>query len=390
VGLAGADQLTLTNDKHEQVDIDPGNRRRPPQKEIKVLQKPTIRLALKLAAAVSAAGLAILAFREYQPNYQGKRLSSWIDELSQPKGAEEDLAQAQWRWQTLSNVVRALGPRALPCAIRWIRDRPRGTMLDNLKWQIEQASGGRIRMASRRDRSNDGMLIFELLGTNGAPAIPGLARLLAGENTCGLAAQCLAFVGTASVLALSNAVQAGSSSVRCQAIEALGEIGPAAEPAMPLFIQVGGAVSPEAVPALRVLAEVATNGASLLPLFKQRLTNPTTAPGAAYGLVRLGEPGLAVLLQACTNDQTIIRAAAEAALDPGIRDYVTGKASRHFYVRSRRFDRGLNSRMLAIASPHRSQSEAENMRSILEPYATNSDASVRTQALAALRFFERK
>jgi hypothetical protein len=88
-----------------------------------VLKKSRIRFVLAVLVAVALLGLALLALRPREPAYHGKRLSAWIEDLSEPQRSMETLANVELRWQKLTNVVRVLGTETLPSAVGWIRDK---------------------------------------------------------------------------------------------------------------------------------------------------------------------------------------------------------------------------------------------------------------------------
>jgi hypothetical protein len=94
--------------------------------------------------------------------------------------------------------------------------------------------------------------------------------MLTDERTCYAAFRCLPAIGPASFPAISNAVAVGSGHVRYEAIQALGELGPTAEPSVPLLMEISRTAQPGASFALRALVEVATNDAPFLPLLQPK------------------------------------------------------------------------------------------------------------------------
>ena len=54
---------------------------------------------------------------------------------------------------SLTNAVRALGGKAIPIALRWIRDAPGGgSLYDQLQYGLRRASVGRIQLSDRKSR----------------------------------------------------------------------------------------------------------------------------------------------------------------------------------------------------------------------------------------------
>ena len=98
--------------------------------------------------------------------------------------------------------------------------------------------------------------------------------MLWNERISGTAAECLGAIGGAgAVLALSNAVATGSRVVRCNALLGLAQIGPDANPVVPLLFQLSQTNLAEAALALQVAGEVATNRPQLLAVLPNALTN---------------------------------------------------------------------------------------------------------------------
>lgn len=357
------------------------------------MRKPVyIALAVLLVAVLAV--VIWEGLREREPVYQGKPLSTWVQQGTEPQREDESLEQVSQRWAALTNVVRSLGPNALPCAVRWLKENSHASLYDRIQSWVEETTRGRIRLPGQTDGSPDGLIIIQILGPVAQPVIPDLAGLLLDEHTCGWAAMCLAAIGPASLPALSNAVAVGSSRIRYQAINALGELGLAARPTIPLLSQDSRTNQPEAIPALRALVEIDSSALNLLPFFNERLTDPNTAPGAAYALARLGPAGLPALLLAFTNSANVVRAAAAAALDPRFQRLVTSEEPSDFYYRTGLFGVIFNSKMLALGLPERTNAFPTIERGKITPallqYSTNADPAIRSAANLVLESFGRK
>jgi len=311
-----------------------------------------------------------------------------MDELGAEQAEEERLSDVLRRREMLTNTVLTIGPEAVPCAVRWIRDRPRHSWYDELQFRVESASRARVRLPERKDRSWEALWIFQILGPTAKQAIPELARLLSDEYLCGHAARCLAAIGPDSVPALSNALATGTNQVRRMAAEALGVLGPSARATAPLLLETIRTTPATASFALRALVEVETNSTTLLPLLVERFADSNTAPAAAYALACLGTPGLPFLLQGLTNHQPTIRAAAGAALDPSFQRRATGEDPSDFYARSGRFDSIWGNKMLSEVMAARSSASTnfkrESITPILVKYAQHTNAAVRSAARQAM------
>lgn len=351
----------------------------------------TWRIGLGLLVAIATAGAVLLSLRPSEPFYKGKRLSTWIEKLAAEQDEAESLSDALRRQEILTNIVMTIGPDAVPCAVRWVRDRPRHSWYDDLQFRVESASRARVRLPERKDRSWEALWVFQILGPAAKQAIPDLARLVNNEYLCRDAARCLAAIGPDSVPALSNALATGTNQVRREAAEALGELVPSASATAPLLLQTIRMDPATASFALRALVEVETNSATLLPLLVERFADSNTAPAAAYGLACLGTPGLPFLLQGLTNQQPTIRAAARAALDPGFQRRAAGEEPSDFYARSGRFDSTWINKMTLEAMAARSNAfpsfKREDIAPILARYAQHTNAAVRSAAAAAIQHF---
>lgn len=317
-----------------------------------------------------------------------------MEELGRDQGVEVSLSEALRREEMLTNIVLTIGREAVPCAVRWIRERPRPSWYDEFQFRVESALRARIRLPERKDRSWEALWVFQVLGPTAKQAIPDLARLVNDEYLCGYAARCLAAIGPESIPALSNALATGTNQVRREAAEALAELGPSASAAAPLLLQTIRTAPAAASFALRALVEVETNSATLLPLLIERFADTNTAPDAAYALARLGTPGLPFLLQGLTNQQPTIRAAARAALDPGFQRSATGEEPSDFYTRSGRFGCAWANKMLLEAMAARRNVfpnfKREDIAPMLAKYAQHTNAAVRSAATQVIEHLDKQ
>jgi hypothetical protein len=360
----------------------------------KAFKKPRTKLLLKLLVAVVALGLVFLALRPREPAYHGKRLSAWIEDLSEPQRDMETLADVKLRWQELTNVVRAIGTEALPPAVAWIRDKPRESLYDEIQYRIENAFRARIHLPERKDRSCYAIWVFQILGPEAKPVIPDLAELALSEHTCYEAARCLSMIGPVAVPAVSNAVANGTGRVRLAAIDALGEIGHSAAPTASLLRQIIRTNDQSTWEALRTLAEVATDDASLLPMALKCLEDTSSpsraagdfgaAPGAAYALARIGPEGVPALLEAITNAQSVIRASGRAAFDPAFQEMLSGRKPSDFYTRSGHFQsvfiREMTLEATAKTVGHYPDDYYQKLLTIAGQYASSTNPALRSAA----------
>jgi hypothetical protein len=261
----------------------------------------TVRLALIVSVTTTLLITACVNLRPSDPVYEGRRLSDWMDDLTNSWSEDEPSAKILARQQMWINVVRGLGTDALPFYVKGIQDTDHAA------------------------RSYGSDTAFQILGAKAEPAIPDLAGLLAHDKTANAAARGLVAIGPASIPALTNAVATLTSHQRYAAISALGQFGLSAEAAVPTLIHTIK-IDPFASDiAMRALVEIDSHHQALIPLFSEHITDSNGAAGAAYALERLGTPGIPVLLQSLTNGPRNIRAFAEGALDPDFQKFSLDK-----------------------------------------------------------------
>ncbi len=340
------------------------------------------------AAALIIAVIAWLSFPA-EPRYQGEPLGRVLDGLYYSPPFEESFSQAEARWISITNVVRSVGSKALPFYLHRLRQKSHSGWYDKLDDWLREKSSERLHLPKHRNPNLQAMLCIQILGPDARSAIPALENMLTDEEMSILATRSLAAIGPAAVPVLTNALVATSSDrVRWNILEALGNLGPAAKPAAPFLLRLvenkGSAVGLSASDlALRALVEIETDSAALKPLLIQCLANTNTAPGAAFGLTRLGPEGFPILLYAVTNTEPKIRAAAEAALQ------IAQVRTMHPELSFDRFTAIFGQKLMAIAVFSDPAGEYEAMKPILLGLA-DGDEPTRVAASNALDFLKKK
>ena len=139
------------------------------------------RILLLIAAfALVAVGLAMLWPGEREPEYKGRRLSSWIESQS-PKRYPGDFPER-------IAAVRHIGTNGLPYLLKWIEgaELPKTyTRLDFAALKVMDPETARRWMSYRQRkfyRAMGAQWAFEILGTDAAPARPELIRLSHSTN----------------------------------------------------------------------------------------------------------------------------------------------------------------------------------------------------------------
>jgi hypothetical protein len=206
--------------------------------------------ALTMAAAVLSAmavlGLA-LAAQHPEPEYRGRRLNYWLEELDGPRPAKERLLAIQ--------VIHRMGKDAIPQLLVMLRAHDSLLKREAMDWAGMQE---RVRLPfvsadHLRWRARQGLLA---VGMPDLPAaVPGLEQILfEGSEGGWIAAECLAASGKPGHAALERALASADPVVRLEAATALRNTRafmPNRAPALSLGVAEEGACGPARVPASR-------------------------------------------------------------------------------------------------------------------------------------------
>lgn len=203
-------------------------------------------------------GAYLILSREPEPTYGGKPLSDWLLEYQDAQHSPPGSA-----FRTIPEAgIRAIGTNALPILQNWLAGESapwRQHLLKRLPSRLR--NNNRLIhfvIGSASQRHSLAQLGYMALGTNAAPAIPGLQKL---------------------------ASRLGNSAVRLRAVEALADIGPngiaAAIGILSNFNQ------PSDIWMLDALPAMGTNAAPLVPVISSQLQN-TDGDFAVITLAALG------------------------------------------------------------------------------------------------------
>ena len=167
----------------------------------------TIRIFIFIALVLTFGGVILLSFPR-EPRYQGRSLSSWLQQCyDTPLMETQRLAEAQ-------SAVRAIGAKkSLPVLLKLVetKEDPVST------WLIGQREKLRIdflHWRSAEDWQQLGIAGFEALDTNAAPAVAELTKLLNDRKHAFVAVRCLVAVGPPAEQSVSQALTNQSVQVR--------------------------------------------------------------------------------------------------------------------------------------------------------------------------------
>ena len=155
--------------------------------------------------------LLILSGRN--PRYQGRSLTSWLERCSNEELTEAQRSEAE-------DAVRAIGAkRALPTLLRLIetREDPVRTWIMAKREQYNLKFLPELR--STKDCQQLGWAGFEVFGTNAAPALEELTRLLTDDQLAVPATACLICIGPRAESAVCEALTNKNAMVRRLATE---------------------------------------------------------------------------------------------------------------------------------------------------------------------------
>ncbi|MDB6023025.1 MAG: repeat-containing protein [Pedosphaera sp.] len=194
------------------------------------------RVVLVVLLVAVLGGFAWVVLQPREPVYHGQPLSFWLDEGR----------QGDWHGVEAAAAIRAMGSNALPRLMEMVQARDSGLRRAMLKFSAKQ-KWVPIPVREQQDIQTEAYYGFTVLGPVARPAVPALIHLLEDEDrqVQGLAAVCLGRIGPEArdavpglIKYLNSALKRNTGNKRdCYELEgaafALGEIGAAAEPAIP-------------------------------------------------------------------------------------------------------------------------------------------------------------
>ena len=173
---------------------------------------------------VLLAALAIVILLGREPHYQGRSLTSWLQQSwDTPLMETQRLAEAQ-------NAIRGIGPKkALPKLLKLAQseDDPISMTIMHIgdEFRISDDIGDRfIRWHSAEDFWWLGERGFEVLGTNGAPAAEALGKLLDKPRRLLVIGRCLESIGKPAEPVICQALTNQDVAVRQWAVEQLASV----------------------------------------------------------------------------------------------------------------------------------------------------------------------
>ena len=170
---------------------------------------------LTILIAVLVGVVLMLLARE--PSYQGRTLTSWLEQIAGPPWDETQTQPAE-------NAVRAIGAKkALPHLLRMAKAEDDPVSL----WLIEKSKDlklGFLKWHSSEELQRLAAAGFQALGTNAAPTVEELTKLLDKPDHAEMAAICLAGIGKPAEAALCQCLTNRNMLVRQGGMMALASV----------------------------------------------------------------------------------------------------------------------------------------------------------------------
>lgn len=124
-------------------------------------------------------------------DYQGRRLAEWVEDLSfcsREKTAELTAGSDTERYEAAVKAIHHFGTNALPLALRLCRTENSALELKLMTWCDDLNSRqGKYHLdhgiSYAQKKWEDGLNVFQVLGSNAAPAIPTLIGYLYRDNS---------------------------------------------------------------------------------------------------------------------------------------------------------------------------------------------------------------
>jgi hypothetical protein len=267
----------------------------------------TRKILLLLGAGIACLLVALILRSGREPAYHHRSLSQWLKIARTTNLSREKAEEA-------ADAIRHIGTNGLPLLLAWAISEPR-----NQGWKRRVLAlpdsivpkSLRIWAQTRGDvtRANEAKLGISILGPQGAPVIPQLTQLAITpvyDSTASWAAEALGDIGPAAFPALVQILTNSSSYNRFAVISALTRFGTNALPA--LIWSLGDTNKSISGAAASAIGRIGLEPALSVPVLTKCLRSPNgaTRVGAALALTEFGGDARFALpeLQAAASTET--------------------------------------------------------------------------------------
>src|ERR1700722_2327691 len=145
-----------------------------------------LRIIFILLAILLIGVLVIYLVQPKEPEYQGRKLSTWIRVYQEQQKSSADLNLADPNravpMTAAERAIKEIGTNALPTLLRWlqIRDSTLKTKLNSL---LERQSFIKLRYPPASRMQDMAIAGLRILGTNALPAVPNLTQFVRSADT---------------------------------------------------------------------------------------------------------------------------------------------------------------------------------------------------------------
>lgn len=187
------------------------------------------RIGLFLGLLLLVAALVFTATRSREPQYQGKKLSVWLEEIDLQSSPAQNPPDVQI-------AIRQMGTNNLPYLLSRLRSRISPLKLQLAEFAMKQ-NVHRIRFHDNDQDRFAAVVAFQILGPIAKPGIPPLVKMLnESELHYYAVTESLRGIGTDAIPALTNTWSHANPDVRSSGFRSLVLMGTNAESAIPLLI----------------------------------------------------------------------------------------------------------------------------------------------------------
>jgi len=154
-----------------------------------------MRRRVLISCGLLIGALAVLAIIQWlnaapvEPSYQGRTLTSWLENHVPNSSANPRYGSPGWR--QANEALRQIGTNAIPTLLEMIGDKDPPPFLLKLLLLAQRKGWISTRYRYARLRNEEAAYAFEVLTTNAAPAVPGLIRIYE-RNVSTLSQECAA------------------------------------------------------------------------------------------------------------------------------------------------------------------------------------------------------
>ncbi len=188
---------------------------------------PRSRNIIAFLVVVAIVFTAWLVLRSREPQYEGKKLSEWLDQYRHDdfeSGPDSETATA----------IRSIGTNAIPLLLKYLSVKDSALRKQIVQF-AEKQEVFKLNIPSANAYHEAAIGGFHALGVLGKPAVPSLVTLMNDTNSGPSAMRCLCCIGEDAVGVLIQGLSSTNSEVRAACASGLGEVGtnrPAALPAL--------------------------------------------------------------------------------------------------------------------------------------------------------------